>query len=152
MYVSFFSFLQWSMVPWFNQYLLYVFPDIFPCSQHQLITVIHSFPAYAHSHSVLIKCIIHISADRFSILSSFTLSCCFNSGAVLICHVAGNSHLCILLHIFHTLQPTSSIFHLKIQSFITSLSTMHSFLRRAFLVSLSGLSICFWLKSQTFRA
>ena len=102
-------------------------------SQHQLITTIHSSPAYAHSHSVLIKYIIHISAVRLSIFSSCTLLCCFGLGAVLICHVGGNSHLCIILYIFHTLQPCSSVFQFKIQPLITSLFTMHYFVSESLL-------------------
>ena len=71
-----------------------------------------------------------ISADRLSILSSFTFPCCFDPGAVLICHVASNSHLCILLYIFHSLQPSSPVFRLKIQPLIASLSTILSFVTK----------------------
>ena len=127
--VCLFSLLS-SMV---QQYLLYLFPDIPPCPQHQLITIIHSSPAYANSLSVLIEYIIHISAVRLSIFCSCTLPCCFGLGAVLICHLGGNSHICILLYIFHTPQPCSSVFHFKIQPLITSLFTMHSFVTESLL-------------------
>ena len=133
MYVSFF-FLS-----------LMVHPHL-PCPQHQLITIICSLPDNDHSHSVLIKYIIYISADKPSILNSFTVPCCFDPGAVLICHVADDSHLCIFQYIFLILQPSSSVFYLKIQPLITSLSTMHSFVTKSLLDQLAEIIYMFLVK------
>ena len=125
-----------------HQYLLYVFPDILPCSLHQKITIIHSFPAYAHCHSVLIKYIIHISVNILSTFSSFTLSCCFNPGAVSICYVAGNSHLYILTYfiLFSSLSPS---FTLRCSHSSLAFLPCIPISRRPFLISLSRSPICF---------
>ena len=141
-YFTLHLFFLFSMV---QQYLLNVFLDVLPFPQHQFITIINSFPAYAHSHSVLIKYIIHISADSLSIFSSFTLPCCFDPEAVLTCDVACNSHLYIPVNIFYTLQRSSSVLSLRYSLSSLACLACISLLRRASLISLSRSSTCLWL-------
>ena len=109
------SFIQWSTSTFF------MFSQI---SFH--------VPSTSSSPSCIPSLHMHIPTAYLSSISFTSWQTDFSFLAALIqglfwCHVAGNSYICIILYIIHTRQPSFSVFYLKIQPLITSLSTMHSF-------------------------